>query len=426
VPNDPLYYFDPPAVVESVDDPSLCFRPESDATVSEFADDGGRVSGDDAAEQKRVPVAEAGSEGSTIDPIVLEALRNELKEIQAIKDSVAAASALRSEMDSLSARVIPLGVEFSRVQETARAALDRGATVEKRLLALESRLAPLGDLTDVRREIEKRFDALNALIQEVRASTDAVNRQQGRLERLAVEMTAQLQQRKQRDVEIGREMARSQSGQALPESAWRRVWEFIDRAALMANVRRRSLSMHLAEAMARLRVRKTVASINYVVVAVFTALVLTSAFLLHSVWRTAGPVGPPVGTAPVPSTAVPSATSAITKSDGAVDSATTVQSLTRTRQAAAADIEAPATRRATEFVGTLSIGSTPDKAEVHIDRERVGETPLVLQRLRAGSHAIWIDHEGYQRWTAGVNVRAGELTRVTPTLQAESPEGKPQ
>ena len=73
----------------------------------------------------------------------------------------------------------------------------------------------------------------------------------------------------------------------------------------------------------------------------------------------------------------------------------------------------------TTFVGALSIRSTPDKAEVHIDRERVGETPLVLRGLRAGSHAIWIDHDGYQRWTAGVNVPAEEVTKITVTLQAQ-------
>ncbi len=367
--DDPLSYFGPPTVVESMDDPLLYFRPESDATVVEFADDGEHVSGD-TAEQKRLLVAQVGSEGSTIEPIALEVPREELKETHVIKDSVAAASALRSEVDSLSARVTQIGAEFSRVQETARAALERGATVELRLGAIESRLGPLGDLEDVRREIEKRFDALNALTHEVRANSDAVNRQQGRVA-----------------------------------------------------VRRSSLSMHVAEAMADLRVPKAIGPIKHVVVAaVFTVLALMSAFVLHSVWRTADLIGPSVVTAPVPSTAVPdlpSDTSATTSSEGSFDSATTVRSLTSTRQAASVDFETPATRRATEFVGTLLIRSTPNKADVHIDRERVGETPLVLRRLRAGSHAIWIDHEGYQRWTAGVNVRAEELTRVTVTLQAE-------
>jgi len=165
--------------------------------------------------------------------------------------------------------------------------------------------------------------------------------------------------------------------------------------------------------------------ITYVAVATgFTALALTIAFVLHSGGRTADLVGPPVVTpsAPVQSTAMPflpSATSATTSSEGSLDAATTVQRDASARQAVSAEFETPPTPRATEFVGTLSIRSTPDKAEVHIDRERVGETPLVLRRVRAGSHAIWIEHEGYQRWTAGVNVLADERTQVTVTLQAE-------
>ena len=607
--HDPLLHSRPESdatVNESMDWLSY-FRPEPDATVVEFID---HVSGD-AAEQNRILVAQASSEGSTIEPMALEALREELNKAQlTIKDSLAAASALRSEMNSLSALVTEMGAEYSRVQETARecgaaveqrlgaielrlgplrdledvrreiekrfdalnalaqevranidavnrqqgrveqfavettaqlqqreqrdvelgremarlqsatvsalksemdslsarateigaayrrvqetalAALQRGATVEQRLGAIQSRLGALGDREDVRREIEKRFDALNALAQEVRANTDAVNRQRGQVEQLAVETTRQLQQREQRDVKLKREMARLRSVQAFTESAWRRVWELVDRleaggaadairspraaprgqrsltirnvawcvergrTALRANVRRSSLSLlgarnaawrverrwpvaignlrrrwlsrHVAEAMANLRIPKTSVPIKYVAVAaVFTVLALMSAFVLHSVGRTADLVGPSVvtPTAPVPSNAVPvlpSATSATTSSEGSLDSATTVQSRASTRQAASAEFETPATPRATEFVGTLSIRSTPDKAEVHIDRERVGETPLVLRRVRAGSHAIWIEHEGYQRWTAGVNVPADERTQLTVTLQAES------
>ena len=447
---------------ESMDDPLLHSRPESDATASEsmdwlsyfrpepdaavveFVD---HVSGD-AAEQKRILVAQAGSEGSTIEPIALEALREEIKKAQlTIKDSLAAASALRSEMNSLSALATEIGAEYSRVQETARAVLERGATVEQRLGAIESRLGALGDLDDVRREIE------------------------------------------QRGVQLGSEMARSQSVQAFTEPAWHRAWELVGRLktgaaadafrsagaasraqrsltvrnvawcvqrgrmALRANVRRcslglcgarnaawsverklpvalgnlrrRLLSMHVAEAMANLPVPKTIVLIKYVAVAVvFTVLALTSAFVLHFVGRTADLAGPPVITpmARVPSTAVPdlpSNTSATTSSEGSLDSAPTMQSLASTRQAASVDFETPATRRTTEFGGTLSIRSTPDKAQVRIDRERAGETPLVLRRLRAGSHAIWIEHEGYQRWTAGVNVPAYEVTQVTVTLKAE-------
>jgi hypothetical protein len=182
--------------------------------------------------------------------------------------------------------------------------------------------------------------------------------------------------------------------------------------------------MRVAEAMANRRVPKIIVLSKYVAVAAVFIVTLIGAFVLHSFGGTADLVGPPVSTptAPVPSPAVPDlpSTSATTSSEGSLDSATTVQNLTSTRPAASVNSKTPETRRATEYIGTLSIRSTPDKAEVHIDRERVGETPLVLRRLRAGSHAIRIEHDGYQRWTAGVNIPAEEITRVTVTLQAEA------
>ena len=115
---------------DSMDDPLLYFRPESNATVPEFADDGDHVSGD-TADRKRILVAQAGSEGSTIEPIDLKALGEELKETPVIKDSAAAASALRSEMDSLSALVTQIGAELSEGAgnraRRSRPRRDRGA-----------------------------------------------------------------------------------------------------------------------------------------------------------------------------------------------------------------------------------------------------------------------------------------------------------
>jgi len=54
---------------------------------------------------------------------------------------------------------------------------------------------------------------------------------------------------------------------------------------------------------------------------------------------------------------------------------------------------------------------------VFVDQQHVGETPLQMKGLRAGSHVIWIEHEGYQRWTAAVLVSADKETRVNAGLQ---------
>jgi hypothetical protein len=69
------------------------------------------------------------------------------------------------------------------------------------------------------------------------------------------------------------------------------------------------------------------------------------------------------------------------------------------------------------FVGDLSITSTPAGARVSINGRAVGVTPLVLNERPAGSVAIQIVSDGFERWSASVQVRAGEMTNVSATLR---------
>jgi hypothetical protein len=79
---------------------------------------------------------------------------------------------------------------------------------------------------------------------------------------------------------------------------------------------------------------------------------------------------------------------------------------------------APATNDTVQrFTGDLGVQSVPTEAAVFVDQQHVGETPLQMKGLRAGSHVIWIEHEGYQRWTAAVLVSADKETRVNAGLQ---------
>ena len=71
------------------------------------------------------------------------------------------------------------------------------------------------------------------------------------------------------------------------------------------------------------------------------------------------------------------------------------------------------------FRGTLVIESDPIGATVFVNRERVGETPLTLPDLRAGSRVIWLESDGYQRWSAGVLVSAEQKTRLSVKLTKE-------
>jgi hypothetical protein len=82
-----------------------------------------------------------------------------------------------------------------------------------------------------------------------------------------------------------------------------------------------------------------------------------------------------------------------------------------------------ATERLPRFIGTLSVRSEPAGASVFVNHEYVGETPLRIPRVRAGSHVVWVEGDGYRRWTAGVLVPADKVTRVNVNLE-RSPEGQ--
>jgi chromosome segregation ATPase len=71
-----------------------------------------------------------------------------------------------------------------------------------------------------------------------------------------------------------------------------------------------------------------------------------------------------------------------------------------------------------QYVGALTVDSAPAGSSVFVDRQLVGKTPLELTRLRAGSHVVRIERDGYDRWTTAVQVAADKKTRVSARLQA--------
>jgi hypothetical protein len=70
----------------------------------------------------------------------------------------------------------------------------------------------------------------------------------------------------------------------------------------------------------------------------------------------------------------------------------------------------------TTSVGTLVISSSPSAAEVYVDNVFRGYTPLTLNDISPGSHAITLMLAGYQNWLGTVQVSAGQTTSVTGTL----------
>ncbi|MQA28377.1 MAG: PEGA domain-containing protein [Luteitalea sp.] len=78
----------------------------------------------------------------------------------------------------------------------------------------------------------------------------------------------------------------------------------------------------------------------------------------------------------------------------------------------------PATSRpaGAPYRGSIAVHSEPQGAQVFVNGEPVGFTPLELKNVPAGSRAIRLQAEGYQRWSAAVRVVANQQTRVSATL----------
>jgi PEGA domain len=69
------------------------------------------------------------------------------------------------------------------------------------------------------------------------------------------------------------------------------------------------------------------------------------------------------------------------------------------------------------FVGTLVVDSRPSGARVFLDGRLIGNTPLSMRDVRAGEHAVRLEHDGYRRWSGSVRVVAAERNRVTASLE---------
>jgi hypothetical protein len=155
-------------------------------------------------------------------------------------------------------------------------------------------------------------------------------------------------------------------------------------------------------------------------------LVLVAALAIGSLFRTNRSVAPenvaPLSTADQTSNPVVPTTS---QGIGGPSTAAVMANAPRSSESLVAPPEepspgresAPATR-GPRFVGSLSITSVPSGASVSINGKPAGKTPLRLPRQRAGSLAVQIAHEGFERWSAAVLVPADQLTQVTAKLRA--------
>jgi PEGA domain-containing protein len=88
----------------------------------------------------------------------------------------------------------------------------------------------------------------------------------------------------------------------------------------------------------------------------------------------------------------------------------------RQQRPARATDAAPAVRTVPPFIGGMEITSAPEGARVFVDGPLAGVTPLVIDSLRIGSHAVRVEAQDHIVWSSSVRVVANERTRVRITL----------
>jgi hypothetical protein len=87
------------------------------------------------------------------------------------------------------------------------------------------------------------------------------------------------------------------------------------------------------------------------------------------------------------------------------------------RATAPATATPTASGTAGRFTGILVLDSRPPGAKIFLDGTVVGTTPMLLQAVRAGEHAVRMEHDGYRTWSSSVRVVASERNRVTAALE---------
>ena len=70
--------------------------------------------------------------------------------------------------------------------------------------------------------------------------------------------------------------------------------------------------------------------------------------------------------------------------------------------------------------GGLYINSLPNGADVWVDGSYIGRTPLLIDGLRSGKHAVTITKAGWKVEEVDQDVSAGVVTPATVQLQALS------
>ena len=68
--------------------------------------------------------------------------------------------------------------------------------------------------------------------------------------------------------------------------------------------------------------------------------------------------------------------------------------------------------------GTLDISSTPANADIYIDGEKVGTTPMIIPQCLVGSHSVRVAKAGHSDYLKSIDLAEGKTEEISATLQS--------
>ena len=74
------------------------------------------------------------------------------------------------------------------------------------------------------------------------------------------------------------------------------------------------------------------------------------------------------------------------------------------------------TRTASRGVGSIFVDTRPRGVEVWLDRQLVGESPMLIPNVSTGAHELELRHAGYRDWATTIQVGSSAQARVTASL----------
>jgi hypothetical protein len=80
-------------------------------------------------------------------------------------------------------------------------------------------------------------------------------------------------------------------------------------------------------------------------------------------------------------------------------------------------VPVPAIATSKSTTGSLQVASRPSGAQVFVDDNLIGTTPLLLSNVAPGSRRLRIELPGYSIWTTAVQIEPSERVRVSASLE---------